>query len=125
MGHILHRNVTIAPCEENHGVDEECEQEIEQYAANHHEKPLPSGLSAELPRLCGLFHLLRVEALVYHARYLAVSAEWQPAHTIGCVAVLWLELEQMEPGVEEKEEFLYSYAKKLGKKEVASLMYED
>ena len=72
--HVLHRDVGVAPIEQNHRVDEQCQQEVDQHATNHNQQALPGWLRAELPRLFGLFHLLGIEALVNHARYLAVAA---------------------------------------------------
>ncbi len=51
---ILHGNIGVAPCEKYHGVDEQCQKEIEQYTAYHHQQALPGRLGAELPRLCRL-----------------------------------------------------------------------
>ena len=81
-------------------------------------------MGAELPRLCGLLHLLGVKTLVYHSRYLAVSTKRQPPHTVCRVALLWLELKDMKPWVEEKIKLLNPYAKELGKKKMSSLVYQ-
>ena len=44
IGHILNRDIGIAPSEEYHRIDEQCQEEVEQYPANHHEKSLPGRL---------------------------------------------------------------------------------
>ena len=72
---LLHGDVRVAPSEENHGVDEQGEQEIEQYAAHHDEQSLPCGLGAKLPWLHGLFHLFGIHRLVYHTSNFNVSAQ--------------------------------------------------
>ena len=122
--HILNGNVALAPVEQNHAVDEERQQEVDQHAANHDEQSLPGGLGAKLPRLCRFLHLLRVEALVNHARYLAVAAQRNPADAVLRVAALGLELEQAELVVKEDIELLHPDAKELGEEEVASLVEE-
>ena len=120
--HVLGLHIVVAPSEEAHGIDEESEKEVDQYATYHNKEALPSRLRTKLPRLCGLSHLFLVERFVYHARYLAVAAERHPANAVACFAVLRFELEEVEPGVEEQIELLHSYAEELGEEEVSALM---
>ena len=47
---------------------------------------------------------------------------WLEHSTVSGIRVLWLELEKMEPWVEEQIELLYSYAEELGEEEVSALM---
>ena len=93
-GHVLCGEIAVAPGEHHHTIDEEGEQEIHQYAANHDEQALPGGLGAEFPGLLGLSHLFFVETLVDHARNLAVAAQGQPSCTILGVAVFGFELKE-------------------------------
>ena len=60
--------------EEDHGVDEQGEEEIDKHTANHDQQTLPGGFRTELPRLFGLFHLLGIKTLVNHTGYFTVSA---------------------------------------------------
>ena len=120
--HVLGLHIVVAPSEEAHGVNEESEKEVDQHATYHNKEALPSRLRPKLPRLCGLSHLFLVERFVYHARYLAVAAEGQPANAVACFAVLRLKFEEVEPGVEEQIELLHSYAEELGEEEVSALM---
>ncbi len=62
----------------------------------------------------GCSELLGIETLVYHTRNLAISTQWQPSQTVSGIRVLWLELEEVEPWIEEQIELLHSYAKELG-----------
>ena len=115
--------------EEYHRVDEECEEEVDQHAANHDKQPLPSGLGAKLPRFGGLLHLLGIKTLVYHSRYLAVSSQGQPAHAILGIALARLETEQFsgpfaDVHIENDKEFLHPYTEEFGEKHVASLVKE-
>ena len=73
-GHVARADELVAPGEEHHGIDEQSQQEVHQHAANHDEQPLPCRFGAELPRLCRLFHLFNIEALVNHACNFAVAA---------------------------------------------------
>ena len=84
-------DVRVAPLEENHGVDEEGEDEVETYTANHDEHTLPSGLGAELPRLGILLELLHIEALIDHTSNLDIATEGEPTHNILGLATLGLE----------------------------------
>ena len=125
--HVLHGDIGIAPMEENHGIDEEREEEIDEYTANHNQQALPSGFRTELPGLFWLFHLFGVETLVDHTGYLTVAAQRQPAHTVLCITILGFPFEETtipfpDGGVEEEVELIDLHAKELGKEEVPSLM---
>ena len=100
--HILNTNIRVAPIEQNHRVNEQSEQEINQYAARHYQQTLPRWLATKLPRLYRLFHLFSVEALVYHTCDLAITAQRQPAYAVNGIASFRFELEKMEPWIEEK-----------------------
>ena len=120
--HILDGDVGVAPPEENLRIDEQGEEEIDQYAANHDEQSLPAGLGTELVILDGLFHLFGIETLVNHARYLAIAAEGNPADAVLGVAILGFELEKTELPVEEKVELLDAYSEEFGEEKMAALM---
>ena len=122
LRHILRTDIVLTPCEEAHGVDEQREEEVDEYATYHYKESLPSWLRAELVWLSRLLHLFGVHRLVNHTRYLAVATEWQPADAVGSVAFLRLELEQTEPRVEEEVELLDAYAKEFREEEVSALM---
>ena len=116
--HLACGDVGLAPGEEDHRVDEQGQEEVDEHAANHDEQSLPGRLRAELPGLFGLLHLLGVEALVDHAGNLAVAAQRQPAHAVLGVAFLRFETEQLAPpltdgDVEEEVELLDPYAEEL------------
>ena len=111
--HVLRLNIVVAPCEKTHCIEEQCKQEVDQYATNHNQQTLPCRLRTELPRLSWLLHLIGIERFVDHTRYLAVAAQRQPAYTICSVALARLELEEVKPRVEEQEEFLNSYTEEL------------
>ena len=113
--------------EEDHGVDEQGKEEVDEHTTDHDQQPLPGGLCAELPRLFWLFHLFRIETLVDHTGNLTVTTERQPTHTVLRVAVLRFELKQTsvpfpDAGVEEQIELIYADAKQLGEEEMATLM---
>ena len=57
-----------------------------------------------------------------YARNLAISAQRQPAYAVSGLAALGLELEEVEPRVEEQIELLDPYAEKFREKEVPSLV---
>ena len=120
---VLQGAVGVAPMEEHHGVDEEGEDEVEEYAAYHDEETLPSGLGAELPRLWGLLHLLHIEALVNHARELYIAAKGYPAHYVLCLATFGLEAQQ--GFTKEERESLNTHTKDACKDEVSHLVYHD
>ena len=122
LGHVLGSNIIITPVEEDHRIDEERQHEVDQHTSHHDEQTLPSWLTAELVWLFWLFHLLGIETLVDHTRNLAISSEWQPSQTVSGIRVLWLELEKMEPRIEEQIELLHSYAEELREEEVSALM---
>ena len=115
--HVVHGDITVAPVEQHHGVDEQGQQEIHQHTTDHDQQSLPCGLCAELPWLLGLFHLLGVETLIDHSGNLTVTTQRQPSHTILRVAVLWLELKDTSipfanAEIKEHIEFLYAYSEK-------------
>ena len=120
--HILDRDVGVAPPEENLRIDEQGEEEIDQYAANHDEQSLPAGFGTELVILDGLLHLFGIETLVDHACYLAIAAEGNPTNAVLGVAILGFELEKTEFPVEEKVELLDAYSEEFGEEEVAALV---
>ena len=122
LSHVLGSYIVFAPMEKNHGIDEESQYEIDQHTANHNQQALPCRLAAEFERLLRLFHLFSIETLVYHTRNLTISSERQPSQTVSGIRILWLELEEMEPRVEEQIELLYSYAEEFGEEEVSALM---
>ena len=41
VSHVLHGDIRIAPCEENHRIDEEGKEEVEKHSANHDKQALP------------------------------------------------------------------------------------
>ena len=125
VGHVLDRRVGLAPSEENHGVDEEGHDKVDEDAREHDDKALPGGMRAKLPRLRGTLHLVGIHRLVYHAGYLHIAAQRQPAEGIGGLAVLGFELEEREPGIEEETELLYSHLEDLCGQKVSSLMQYD
>ena len=127
QGHVLGGDVGVAPVEQNHRVDKEGQQEVDQHTANHHQQALPGRFAAELPRLCGLFHLFGIKTLINHTGNLTVTTQWQPTHTILGGAILGLEFKQTavplpDGGVEKEIELLNADAKELGKEEVATLV---
>ena len=98
---FLYLYILVAPCKKNHGVDEQCQQEVEQYATHHYQQTLPRRLGTELPRLFGLFHLFGIHRLINHAGYFDITAQWQPAYCILCVTFLGFELKKGEPRVKK------------------------
>ena len=127
VAHVLHGDIGVAPMEENHRIDEQGQQEVDEHTADHDQQALPGRLRTELPGLLGLFHLLGVETLVNHTGNLTVAAQRKPAHTVLRVAVLGLELKQAAvpfpyAGVEEEIEFVDAYTKEFGEEEVAALV---
>ena len=72
--HVTDGYVGFAPSEEYGSIEEERYDEVDQHAAQHDQQALPSGFGAKLPRLHGLFHLLRVHRLVNHARNLHIAS---------------------------------------------------
>ena len=125
MGIVLHGHISLAPGEEYSGIDDKGEHEVHQHAADHDEETLPRGFRAELPGLFGLLELLRVHRLVDHARNLHVAAQGKPADAVGRVAVLGLELEGREPGVEEEAELLDAHLEEFREQEVAAFVEKD
>ena len=122
--HVLHGDIAVAPPEQDLGVDEQRQQEVDQHTANHYQQSLPCGFGTEFPRLFGLFHLFRVETLVNHTGYLAVATEGNPADTVFRITLLGFELKQTELPVEENIKLIYSYAEEFGKEEMATLVEE-
>ena len=120
--HIAGSHIIVAPMEQNHGIDEESQHEVNQHATYHDEQALPCRFAAKLVWLFRLFHLFGIKTFIYHTRNLAISSEWQPSQTIGSIRILWFELEEMEPRVEEQIELLHSYTKEFGEEEVSALM---
>ena len=123
--HVLYRHIAVTPIEQDHRIDKQGQQEVDEYTTNHNQQSLPGWLGTKLPRLCRTLHLLRIEALVNHTRYLAIATKGYPAQTIFGIAILGFILEQTEFPVKEHVEFLYSDAKQLGKEEVAALMQQN
>ena len=121
---ILQRQVSIAPGEQHHRIDEQRENEIEQHTANHDHQTLARGLRAELVGLRRLRHLLLIHALVDHAGDLTIATKRQPADTVFRIAILRLKLEQREPGVKEEVELLHSHLKQPGKNKMPELMHQ-
>ena len=72
--------------------------------------------------MLGLLHLLLVHRLVYHSGNLNISAKRKPSDAVFSIAVLWLELEQVKPRVEEEIEFLDPYLKQFREEEVSALV---
>ena len=66
--------------EEDHGVDEQGEEEVDEHTANHDEQALPGGFCAELPGVC-LFRQLLV-GFVDHTVDGAVATKGQPAEAV-------------------------------------------
>lgn len=85
LGHALGRNIIVAPVEHHHRIDEESQHKVDKYTTYHDEQSLPGRFAAKLIGLLGLFHLFGIEALVYHARNLTISAQRQPSQTISGV----------------------------------------
>ena len=123
--HVLRGDIVLAPVEHDHAIDKESQQKIDGDTGHHDDEPLPGGLRAELPGLRVALELFGVHALVHHTRYLAVAAEGQPADAVGCIAVLGLELKEVEPRVEEEIELLYAHPEELCREHVAHLMQEN
>src|SRR5574344_852634 len=73
--HVFHWHIGISPIEENHGVDKQRKEEVDQHTAYHDQQSLPCRFASELPRLCGLLHLVGIEALVDHTGNLAITAK--------------------------------------------------
>ena len=129
VGHVFGGDEFLAPCKHDHRIDEECQKEVDQHAANHDKETLPGRFGAKLPRLRRLFHLFLVHAFIYHACYLAVAAQREPSYAVGGVALLGLEAEQAavplaHTGVEEEIEFIHADAEQLCEEEVAALVQE-
>ena len=122
LGHVLGSHIVITPMEKNHGIDEERQQKVDQHTTYHDQHSLPGRFASELVWLHRLLELLGIETLIYHTRNLAVSTQWQPSQTISGIRVLWLELEEVEPWIEEQIKLLHSYAKELGEEKVSALM---
>ena len=125
VGVATHGNVAFTPSEEHSRVDDEGQYKVDQHAAHHDEQALPGRFGTELPGLFGLFELFQVHRFVDHTSYLDIAAQGQPAYTIGGVAVLGLELEGGEPGVEEEAELFYTYFEELGKQKVSAFVQQN
>jgi len=90
VNHILIRDILRAIRERDAAVDEKGEDNIHCNACNKHQKTLPSGFCAILPRLWCRCQLLLIHALIDHSCNLAVTAERQPTETILRIAPLLL-----------------------------------
>ena len=123
--HLRQGVIAVAPCEEYHGVDEECQKEIEQHTAYHHQQALPRGLGAELPGLWRLGHLFLVHRLVNHAGYLHIASERKPSDAVLGVTVFGFIPEQGKPRVEEEIELLHPYFEQAGKEIMPSFVDDD
>ena len=135
VSHRTYGEAVTAPGEENHGVDEQRQEEVDEDAADHDEEALPYGFGAELIGLYGLLHLFGVQTLVNHAGNLDIAAEWNPSDAVlglvGChlreeaCEPLVLGGEEMEFPVEEHEELLDADAEELGEEEMSALVEYD
>ena len=120
--HIFQRQESIAPSEQHHRINKQRQQEVEQHTGNHDHQTLSGRLGTELIRLRRLCHRLLVHAFVDHTGYLAITSQGKPADTVFRITVLRLELENREPRVEEKVEFLYPDLKDTGKDKMPELV---
>ena len=126
IAHLVHAHIALAPVIHDHRIDEQGQQEIDQHTADHYQQTLPGRMGAELPWLRSLLHLLCVEALVDHARDLAIATQRQPAHAVFRIA-FELEAEELatplaDADIEEDKEFLHTDAEELREEHVATLM---
>ena len=75
---------------EEHSIDEECHEEVDQYTTHHHKKTLPSWLVLEkfVSRNVGFFlcHCIGIGAFVHHAGDFYISTEGKPANDKVCLA---------------------------------------
>ena len=102
---------------------------VDQYTTYHNQEALPCRFSSELPRLCWLLHLFGIKALVDHARYLAIAAQRQPAHTILGIIATTPETEQFtcpltNTYIKEDKKLLYPHPEEFGEKHVTTLVQE-
>ena len=125
--HVADGDIAVAPIEQHHRIDKQCQQEIHQHTTDHNQQSLPCRFCTELPGLLRLFHLFRVETLVDHSGNLTIATQWQPSDTILRVTVLGLELKDASipftnAKIKEHIEFVYAYSEELGEEEMSSFM---
>ena len=48
--HVLDGHIAVAPVEQNHRIDEQGQQEVDEYTANHNQQSLPGWLGTKLPK---------------------------------------------------------------------------
>ena len=129
-------DVVVSPDGQDGTEQNDGQQEVVEYAAGHHEKPLPGGFGAELPGLRVFLELLRIHGFVHHAGNLAVAAQGQPAYAVLGFPVGGLGAQFHEPrhaggeqfgaaNVEEQEELVHPDMEHAGPKEVPRLVDED
>ena len=123
--HVFQGNVCLSPIKQNHGIDEQSQQEIDNHTGNHDNQTLPGRMGTELPRFGRELHLLGVHGLVYHTGYFDITTQRQPAEAILRGRMLGLEFQQRLPRVEEKAELLHPHAKKLGGQEMPTFVQKD
>ena len=130
--HGRHRRALFAPRQEDHGINEERHQEIDQHTAHHDEQALPSRLVFEelVGRHLGFFALHRVgiSAFVHHARDFHITAEGQPTDGELCAAPC-AEGQRHAltalPKIEKQTKAVHANAEELRKEEVSALMQND
>ena len=129
MSDALEWDALFAIYPEEHGIDEECHEEVHQYTAHHHEKTLPSRLVLEkfVGRNVGFFlcHCIGIGAFVHHAGDIYVSTEGKPANDKVCVAPtakFQCFLLTAFPEIKEEAEAMYANAKHFGKEKVPAFV---
>ena len=69
----------LPPYAGDEAVNQYCKDEVVEHSACHHQQPLPGRFGAEFPWLRLPFQLFQVHGLIYHAGYLAIASERNPA----------------------------------------------
>ena len=83
---IVNTHIILPPGIEHHDIDEDAEDKVHGYTAQHDDKPLPSRLGAELPGLWRFFKLFLVHALIDHSGYFHITAQGDPTDAIYRIA---------------------------------------
>ena len=144
VGGVVVAQVGFTPGVEDGRIKAEGQDEVEEHAAEHDEKPLPSLLGAEFPRLWLGGQVSGLGGFVHHARDGAVTAEGNPADAefrglgmlfprLGAIvageeapvqfAVEALDLHQGKFRIEKEIESLHPHFEESGKEEVSKFVH--
>src|SRR5690606_21526061 len=92
--------------EGEHPKNKYAQNDIDNDAAHHYNKPLPCRFRAEFPWLRFTFKLLGIHRFIDHPGNFHVTTQWQPSYAV--FATFKIELEQFDaPGIKKQVEFLH------------------